>query len=291
MSASHFFKHRSRTIIFPVLIAVLLVGCAACTEKDDIPAIKTSPVEDKNWTFSETPVWADEFDVAGKPDPTKWSYEIGASGWGNNELQFYTQGENANIANGILTIEARKEPRSGAQYTSTRMITRNFASWQYGRFEARIKVPAGRGTWPAFWMLPTDNIYGIWPKSGEIDIMEHVGYDPNKIHVSIHTEAFNHSINTQKTSSKAVPTATTDFHIYRVDWTPYSIRGFIDNQQSFEFINSNTGYAAWPFNRKFFLILNLAIGGNWGGVQGVDDSSFPNRLEVDYVRVYSINDL
>ena len=208
-------------LFLPIIACTLIFN--ACTKKDNVPVVVNKPGEDKGWTFSETPVWADEFDTPGKPDPTKWSYETEASGWGNNELQFYTAGENANIASGILTIEARRENRERAQYTSTRMITRNFASWLYGRFEARIKVSGGRGTWPAFWMLPTDNIYGVWPRSGEIDIMEHVGYDANKIHISVHTEAFNHMSNTHKTSITPVPTAVADFHVYRVDWTPYSI--------------------------------------------------------------------
>jgi beta-glucanase (GH16 family) len=268
------------------LIGLLFLG--ACTEKDEDTVVKITPIEDKAWKFSDTPVWADEFDGSGSPDPTKWGYEVGNSGWGNNELQYYTKGENASVANGKLTIEARKEDRSGAKYTSTRMLTRNLKDFLYGRFEASIKIPPGRGTWPAFWMLPSDNAYGNWPKSGEIDIMEHVGYDPNKVHISVHTEAYNHLIRTEKTSSKVLPTAISEFHKYRVDWTPYSVRGFVDDVQVFEFINKNTGYSSWPFNKKFFLILNIAVGGNWGGAQGVDDGIFPTKMEVDYVRVYSL---
>ena len=275
-------------LIVPFFSLLSLFFYGSCTEKDEDTVAKIVPIEDKAWQFSTEPVWADEFDGTGSPDPTKWGYEVGNSGWGNNELQYYTKGDNASVANGKLTIEARKEDRSGAKYTSTRMLTRNLKDFLYGRFEASIKIPPGRGTWPAFWMLPSDNAYGNWPKSGEIDIMEHVGYDPNKVHISVHTEAYNHLINTEKTSSKDLPTAISEFHKYRVDWTPYSVRGFVDDVQIFEFINKNTGYSSWPFNKKFFLILNIAVGGNWGGAQGVDDGIFPTKMEVDYVRVYSL---
>jgi beta-glucanase (GH16 family) len=118
--------------------------------------------------------------------------------------------------------------------------------------------------------------------------MEHVGYEPGVVHASVHTEAFNHSINTQKTSKTNVPTFDSQFHNYRVDWTPYSVKGFVDGVQYFEFINNNTGSKAWPFNKRFFIILNIAVGGNWGGAQGVDDNIFPTTMEVDYVRVYKM---
>jgi len=276
-------KMTSQTISLFGLLSVF----GGCTEKDNdsIPVI--IPVEDKAWTFSTDPVWSDEFNTNGKPDATKWLYEIGTgnSGWGNNELQYYTKGDNVNIANGILTIEARKEEKLGASYTSTRMITKGLSDFLYGRFEARIKVPTGKGTWPAFWMLPTDNSYGIWPKSGEIDILEHVGKKPEEVLMSVHTDA--NSGGNSKTSRFTVPTATTDFHIYRVDWTPYSIRGYVDNEKKFEYINGNVGFSTWPFNKKFFLILNLAIGGNLGGLE-VDPAIFPAKMNVDYVRVYSL---
>ncbi len=275
-------------MFIPVIAFCTLFGFGGCTEKDEVVTPVIVPIEDKNWQFSAEPTWADEFNGTGAPDPSKWVYEIGNSGWGNNELQYYTRGENANVSNGILTIEARREDRNGAKYTSTRMTTKGFQDFLYGRVEANIKIPAGRGTWPAFWMLPTDNVYGNWPRSGEIDIMEHVGYDPNEVHMSVHTEAFNHSINTQKTASLTVPTALSEFHKYRVDWTPYAVRGFVDDVQVFEFVNGNAGYAAWPFDKKFFILLNIAVGGNWGGAQGVDDGIFPSKMEVDYVRVYSL---
>lgn len=277
--------HSSSLMFLPFV--GLFCSLMACTEKDKVSTPNVKPVEDKNYQFSSEPVWADEFDVPGKPSSSKWFFETGASGWGNNELQYYTKGDNANIADGILTIEARKESVGGASYTSTRMITRGLADWLYGRFEARIKLPAGVGTWPAFWMLPTDNAYGTWPKSGEIDIMEHVGKDPNKVHITVHTDAYNGLNGLQKGNSKMVPTAIEGFHNYRVDWTPYAIRGYIDDEKVFEYVNTNSGYAKWPFNKRFFLLLNIAVGGNWGGPV-VNDAAFPARMEVDYVRVYSL---
>lgn len=247
-------------------------------------------ITDKHWSFETTPEWTDEFDKDEKPDSTKWSYDIGNNGWGNNELEYYTNGNNANISNGILTIEARKENVDTSHYTSVRMVTKNKADFLYGRFEIRAKLASGKGLWPAIWMLPTDWKYGGWPKSGEVDIMEQVGFDPQNIHISTHTENFNWVKNTQETKIINVPTATTDFHVYRIDWTPFSIKGFIDSVQYFEFKNDGKGPADWPFDQKFHMILNVAVGGGWGGQHGVDDSIFPAAMQVDYVRVYKMID-
>ncbi len=137
-------------------------------------------------------------------------------------------------------------------------------------------------------MLPTDWAYGAWPKSGEIDIMEHVGYDPNVVHFSVHSEAYNWTINTQKTSTKTIPTAITDFHKYRVDWTPYAIRGYYDDVLVFLFTNEGKGAGAWPFDKRFHVLLNLAVGGDWGGAQGIDDTIFPAAFVIDYVRLYKM---
>ncbi|HNP53984.1 MAG TPA: glycoside hydrolase family 16 protein [Ferruginibacter sp.] len=262
---------------------------AGCTDKKDIPTVNpTAPIVDLNWQFESTPVWEDNFDNNGAPNASKWSFETGGSGWGNNELQYYTDGNNAQVNNGNLIITAKAETVGSNNYTSTRMITRGKGDWKYGRFEVRAKLPKGRGTWPAIWMLSSDNAYGTWPASGEIDIMEHVGYDPNNIHCSIHTSAYNHTRGTQKTANTIVAGATDDFHVYRVDWTPYAVRGFVEGTQYFEFVNENTGFTTWPFNKNFFLILNIAVGGNWGGAQGVDNTIFPATMLVDYVRVYKM---
>jgi beta-glucanase (GH16 family) len=261
----------------------------ACTDKKDIPVVVPAPpVTDLNWKFEATPVWEDNFSTGSTADAAKWTFETGGSGWGNNELQFYTSGANSTVSGGMLSITAKKENFSGREYTSSRMVTKDKGDWLYGRFEVKAKIPKGRGTWPAIWMLSSENSYGTWPASGEIDIMEHVGYDPNKIHSTIHTSAYNHTRNTQRTSSKIIPDATDSFHVYRVDWTPYAIRSYIDGVQYFEFVNEAKGFSVWPFDKKQHLILNVAVGGNWGGVQGVDNTIFPAALVVDYVKVYKM---
>lgn len=235
-------------------------------------------------------VWSDEFDTDGALDSTKWGYDVGGSGWGNNELQYYTNGSNSWVENGKMIIEARKESYLGREYTSARVISKNKGDWKYGKIEVMAKLPTGVGTWPAIWMLPTDWVYGGWPDSGEIDIMEHVGYDQNVIVGSVHTKFFNHTIGTQKSKTKVIDTASTEFHKYSIQWLPERIIFYIDDVQYFSFypnlyITLPT-YGEWPFDKRFHLLINLAIGGNWGGAQGVDDSIFPQRFEIDYVRVY-----
>jgi len=235
-------------------------------------------------------VWSEEFDYEGLPDPDKWSYDTrgNATGWGNNEKQFYTSENSANayVKDGILTITALKEPVEGKEYTSARLITRGKGEWLYGRFEIRAKNPTGRGTWPAIWMMPAANTYGGWPASGEIDIMENVGFDPDTIVGAAHTRAYNHSIGTEKSARIHVPTNYTDFHVYALEWEPEEYRLYVDGEHFFTFRNEGTGFAEWPYDKPFYLILNLAIGGNWGGQQGIDDTLFPHRFEIDYVRVY-----
>ncbi|PVY41711.1 glycoside hydrolase family 16 protein [Pontibacter virosus] len=265
--------------------------CSCSSSKEEPQPFISQPKapQDLNWQFESTPVWSDEFDYTGKPNPEKWGYDIGGTGWGNNELQYYTDRlSNASVENGILKITALKETTENREYSSARLVTKNKGDFLYGRFEFKAKLPTGRGTWPAIWMLPTDWAYGGWPKSGEIDVMEHVGYDQNNVHITVHTEAYNHSKNTQKGKSKIIETASTDFHLYRVDWTPYAIRGYIDNIPVFEFINEGKGADYWPFDKRFHLLMNIAVGGNWGGAQGVDPSVYPQTMEVDYVRVYKM---
>jgi beta-glucanase (GH16 family) len=232
-------------------------------------------------------VWSDEFDRSGLPDPGKWGYDVGDHGWGNNELQYYSKSDlkNARVEDGRLIIEAIADPSRPKGYTSARMVTKGKASWQYGYIEVRAKLPQGVGTWPAIWMLPEESRFGGWPKDGEIDIMEHVGYDPGKVHGTVHTEAFNHVVGTQKGAQKMVPDFATEFHTYAIDWTADKIDFFIDGQKYFTF--EKTGdHKEWPFDQPFHLLLNIAVGGNWGGAQGVDADIWPQRMEVDYVRVY-----
>jgi beta-glucanase (GH16 family) len=239
-------------------------------------------------------VWSDEFDYRGLPDSTKWSYDAGDGcpnlcGWGNQELQFYTErrAENARVEDGHLVIEARREHWQTREYTSARLISKGKGDWTYGRMEVRARLPKGRGTWPAIWMLPTDWAYGGWPASGEIDIMEHVGYAPDSIFGTIHTQAFNHMMYTQKSGAIVVPDAERAFHVYAIDWTAEKIYFLLDDRVYHTFRNEGTGFEAWPFDRRFHLLLNIAVGGGWGGRHGVDEQIWPQRMEIDYVRVYS----
>jgi beta-glucanase (GH16 family) len=239
-----------------------------------------------NWVM----IWNDEFGNDGLPDPQKWNYDVGGSGWGNNELQYYTENrtENARVQQDFLVIEARKESYEGKNYTSARLVSRGKGDWTYGRFEVRAILPSGRGTWPAIWMLPTEWSYGNggWPDNGEIDIMEHVGYDPGSIHASIHTASYNWVNNTQKTSIIKVPAAQSSFHVYAMEWYPDSICIFVDSVKYFTFKKESDDWKVWPFNKNFHFIFNIAVGGGWGGAQGIDDSIFPQRMLIDYVRVY-----
>lgn len=236
-------------------------------------------------------VWQDEFNaprVNGKtpmPNADNWWYETGSHGWGNNEIQNYIPGHRgmdtcAIISEGTLKIIAKKV---GTEVLSIRMNSKE--SWQYGYFEARLRMPSGKGVWPAFWMMPKN--FEHWPLDGEIDIMEYVGYDPNVVHSTVHTKAYNHTIGTQKGKSIKIENAETEFHIYAVEWTADFIKGFVDGEEYFRFDNDGKGDKhTWPFNAPFYLKLNLAWGGDWGGSQGIDETKLPATYEIDYVRVY-----
>lgn len=233
-------------------------------------------------------VWHDEFDRDGLPDASKWSYDVGGHGWGNQEPQFYTErrAENARVEGGYLIIEARKEAWQGAPYTSARLVTKGKGDWTYGRIEVRARLPRGRGSWPAIWMLATTPQPMRWPDDGEIDIMEHVGFDHGVVHGSVHTKAYHHSIGTQKTAKVSVPDVAEAFHVYAVEWEPTRIRVFVDDRPYFQFDKEPGGRTVWPFDGPFHLLLNVAVGGSWGGQKGIDESTLPYRMTVDYVRVY-----
>jgi beta-glucanase (GH16 family) len=254
-------------------------------------------VLDLNHTYAQSKykklVWADEFNQSGYPDTTKWGYDAGRGcpqncGWGNNELQYYTvsRKENARIEKGHLIIEAHKESYQSSNYTSARLVTKEKGFWKYGRVEVKAKLPAGVGMWPAIWMLPVHSSYGNWPHSGEIDIVEFVGYIPDSLYATVHTGAYNGMVNTQKGGRTHRSDLHTSFHLFAAEWTEESISFFVDGEKYFSFKNDLNGTAAWPFDQKFYLILNIAVGGNWGGKKGVDNLIFPQRMEVDYVRVY-----
>lgn len=239
------------------------------------------------------PVWSDEFDYTGTPDTTKWNYDLGdgcpdVCGWGNNEAQYYTaDSKNVRVENGNLIIEAHLDSLGGKAYTSTRIVSKHKGDWLYGRIEVRARLPKGKGTWPAIWMLSTDWKYGGWPASGEIDIMEHVGYDPGVIHGTIHTEKYNHIKQTQKEGKLTISDAMNEFHVYAIDWTKDKIDFFVDeNLYHTVTRDQQDDFNGWPFDQKFHLIMNIAVGGNWGGKEGIDDSIWPQKMEIDYVRVY-----
>jgi beta-glucanase (GH16 family) len=230
-------------------------------------------------------VWSDEFDKAGRPDPKKWGFEKGFLR--NDEKQFYTdRPENVRIEGGNLVIEAKKDNWQGHEITSASVTTEETAAWTYGKFEVRAKLPKGRGTWPAIWMLGKNIDTVDWPNCGEIDIMENVGYDPDRIHFNIHTEAYNHVKGTNKGANIEVKDPWAAFHVYSVEWTPTQLEFFCDGKSTFVFKKESDDPAVWPYAKPEFLILNLAIGGSWGGNKGVDDAIFPARYEIDYVRIY-----
>jgi beta-glucanase (GH16 family) len=243
-----------------------------------------------------TLIWSDEFNGrnGSLPDPAKWTYDIGGSGWGNHELEYYTnRRENARIEDGKLVITAREEPYNGPDgaefdYTSARLKTQGLFSQAYGRFEARIKLPAGQGLWPAFWMLGDNFGSAGWPKCGEIDIMENVGKEPGVNHGSLHAPSST-ATTSDLTATITLPAGqklSDDFHVYAIDWEPEAIRFYLDAN-----LYATFSAAQWPrggtwvFDHRFFLILNVAVGGDWPGSPD-DTTEFPQTMLVDYVRVY-----
>lgn len=256
------------TVVFS--LSIILTAC----DKEPVSAVPEGM----------TLVWSDEFEEDGAPDKEKWGYSTGGNGWGNGELQFYTdKRENSRVEDGKLIITARLDD---SRWTSARLKTQFKADWTYGYFEIRAKLPRGRGTWPAIWMLPTFDKYGNWPRSGEIDIMEHVGFEPDIVHTSVHTNAYNHKIGTHKTAFDKVRGATRKYQVYAMEWDPDYIQWYINGEPFYRFENPHMSSAEWPFDIPFYLILNLAIGGAWGGQEGIDKKLKEAELYVDYVRVY-----
>lgn len=243
----------------------------------------TDPDAGKEYTL----VWEDNFDYEGLPAGDSWTMEIWNPGQVNHELQYYTSSSNnVDARDGILTITLRKE--DDGRITSARVVTAGKRSFTYGRFEIRAKLPRGKGTWPAIWMLGENINGGVgWPTCGEIDIMEHVGYDQGRIHASTHTQLRNHSIGTQATATTSVPDCSDEFHVYSIEWTRLGITASIDGVKYFTYMPNSYAVGDWPFNKPEFLLLNIAWGGDWGAAGGgVDESVLPQTMEIDYVRVY-----
>lgn len=248
----------------------IAVTQAAMATADDI----TCPIEGYSL------VWHDEFN--GNTLSSDWTAATGtgSNGWGNNELQYYTA-DAATVADGLLTITLSEQDGT---VTSSRLYARPSTGWCYGYFEARMKLPKGKGTWPAFWMMPVN--YSAWPADGEIDIMEEVGCNPNVVHSTIHCNKYNNTGTAIEGANTTVSTAQTDFHTYALLWTADALTFYVDGAKLLTYANDGTGRDAWPFDSAFYPILNLAWGGNWGGMQGVDATCLPATLEVDYVRIF-----
>lgn len=279
---------------------------SAPTDAQSTPSKSPSPTTPKNFTL----VWSDEFNApnGSAPDPKKWTYDLGGDGWGNHELETYTnRRQNSHIENGNLVITARKENFEGGdhiarEYTSARLKTLGLFTQAFGRFEARIKIPEGQGIWPAFWMLG-NNIGSVgWPKCGEIDIMENIGKEPATVHGSIHGPLSN-GTETDLTAPAKLASGKNfaeGFHVYAVEWEPAEIRFYVDQTQFATFTpqspitmpgsttlaSPSDSAGSWVFDHPYFLLLNVAVGGDWPGSPD-DTSTYPQSMLIDYVRVYA----
>lgn len=266
-----------------VFLLVLSCCCYACSEKSSTG--NTPDTTAGNWQL----VWQDEFD-ADTLDAGRWNYEIGGHGWGNNESQYYTsRSSNSYLQDGNLVIEARKEYYEGSAYTSARLTTRGKGDWRYGKIEVRAQLPQGQGMWPAIWMMPTDNAYGGWAASGELDIMELLGHEPNKVYGTLHYGG-SYPNNVHTGTSYVLPGGqdfASGFHTFMIHWQEGKIEWYVDDvlyQTQTQWYTGDIPFPA-PFDKRFYMILNVAVGGNWPGYP--DGSTvFPQKMLVDYVRVY-----
>ena len=259
-----------------LFVVLLLISCGS---GDD----STVPIEIDDEQLNDTLVWTDEFTDNGSPNSSKWTYDIGNNGWGNNEVQFYTdRTQNAVARDGILSITARKENYNGSNYTSSRLKTQGKYFFTYGKVEVRAKLPASAGTWPAIWMLGANFPSVGWPACGEIDIMEQKGWDKTKVASTLHNlSSSGDSRNTRETS---LPDSSSEFHVYGMNWTREKIEFSVDGTIYYTYSPSNKTSENWPYNEPQFIILNVAMGGTLGGDIPSDFSE--SKMEIDYVRVY-----
>lgn len=262
------------------MIALSILGFGTFCSPSQVLVNPTPIVVPEGWNL----VWHDEFDDK-TIEPKNWTYDLGAGGWGNGEAEYYTsRPENARLENGLLVIEARQEKYEGAYYTSARLKTQGLQTFQYGRIEARIKVPEGKGFWPAFWMLGENFPVVGWPDCGEIDIMEYIGREPDLIFGTLHGPGYSGALGISRWNRQNYNIAD-DFHIYAIEWGANQIQWFYDGQLYHTVSPADIGDRKWVFDQPFFIILNLAVGGQLPGPVGLD-TVFPAQLYVDYVRVY-----
>lgn len=271
--------------LFPLIICSLIFNIQLLNGK--VQANPSHPKKIKSPLKGYRLVWSDEFDTP-FIDNAKWTYQEAKAGWVNHELQTYVTGKSpkgqkvAECSGGTLKIHCFRE--DGKIYSGRLYGNRN-EGFRYGYIEARIKLPKGKGTWPAWWMMPVNG--GRWPACGEIDIMEEVGVDADMVSSSIHCQAYNHPAKTQKTHEMRCEGAEEGFHVYALEWTENHIRTYVDGKEQLYFPNDKTGNDdTWPFNKAFYPILNIAWGGDWGGYKGVDETALPVTMEIDYVRVW-----
>jgi beta-glucanase (GH16 family) len=280
-----------RITFIAMLGILLLVACGSATPQPTVtPAATLTPAptptygwDSQGWTLA----WSDEFDGA-TINPQKWAFDTGGNGWGNAELEYYTdRPENARLENGMLVIEARQEAYQGLQYTSARLKSQGLQEFQYGRIEARMKLPFGQGMWPAFWTLGND--FGktkTWPLCGEMDIMEYIGKTPDTVYQTVHGPGYSGVNGIGSQFALTADTLANDFHVYAIQWEADKITWYVDDQQAFQITSAQIPAGTqWVFDHPFFIIINLAVGGGW---PGYPDSTtvFPQQLLVDYVRVY-----
>ena len=282
-------KERETTVTFRYGAKTLEVPVKQGFSNEDLPPDPGEIVVPEGYHL----VWHDEFEEGTLLDPSHWTHEVQKSGWVNNELQNYVNHQTSSgnkvteIQDGSLQIHCFKE---GGKIYSGRVYAHVGTGWQYGWFEARINLPKGKGTWPAFWMMPVGNDWNTnpWPMCGEIDIMEEVGCVPNEVSSSIHTQDYNHTKNTQKTHAMTIAKAEGEYHVYALEWTEDAITTYVDGKIQLAVKKSvlGSGHNQWPFHYAFYPILNLAWGGDWGGMNGVDESALPVTMSVDYIRVF-----
>lgn len=274
----HILNHGREKWVVPMALAAILMvsGC--------------DPDETQTVTTFNRLVLEQEFETDGAPDPSVWSYDIGTgeNGWGNQELQYYTSRlENVKVDNGVLLITAREESFEGSSYTSARLVTKDLFEQQYGRFEARIRLPWGRGIWPAFWMLGADIDENPWPGAGEIDIMEYRGQDPSVLIGSVHGPGYSAGEAISKEFVLENDRFDTGFHIFGIEWGPRYINFYVDDVL-YNQITPEDVPGEWVFDKPFYILMNLAVGGNFVGSPN-EETEFPQTMLVDYVRVYARN--